>query len=134
MELLSTQFFIVKLSLVLGLIPLLPAFQDVRVVFFLQMCNFNSVRFFRETVSMGVESQAKTLKNLIRNIGSGLPTSPILGRKLSHQTSSGMQLASRLFTFCFILLYFCPLLFYKMIVVLTLVMKVLVAVAVWFEA
>ncbi|PSN38125.1 WD repeat-containing protein 91 [Blattella germanica] len=42
-----------------------------------------------ETGSTGGESQVKTLKNLIRNIGSGLPTSPILGRKVSHQTSIG---------------------------------------------
>ncbi|KAG8228533.1 hypothetical protein J437_LFUL008990 [Ladona fulva] len=34
------------------------------------------------------ESQSKTLKNLIRNIGSGLPTSPILGRKQSQNSSS----------------------------------------------
>lgn len=42
-----------------------------------------------ETGSTTGESQVKTLKNLIRNIGSGLPTSPILGRKVTHQTSTG---------------------------------------------
>ncbi|KAJ9585107.1 hypothetical protein L9F63_020547 [Diploptera punctata] len=44
-----------------------------------------------ETGSISGESQVKTLKNLIRNIGSGLPTSPILGRKASHQTSTGSR-------------------------------------------
>lgn len=51
-------------------------------------CDF--VDFYRETGSTGSESQAKTLKSLIRNFSSGLPTSPMLGRKVScHQTSSG---------------------------------------------
>ncbi|GFG39308.1 hypothetical protein Cfor_02233 [Coptotermes formosanus] len=36
-----------------------------------------------ESGSTGGESQAKTLKSLIRNISSGLPTSPMLGRKAS---------------------------------------------------
>jgi hypothetical protein len=49
----------------------------------------NSVNSSRETSSIAGESQAKTLKNLIRNIGSGLPTSPMLGRKMSYQSSSG---------------------------------------------
>lgn len=52
-------------------------------------CNF--VEFCRETGSTGAESQPKTLKSLIRNISSGLPTSPMLGRKASHQTSSGID-------------------------------------------
>jgi hypothetical protein len=51
--------------------------------------SYNLVNFSRESGSTGGESQAKTLKSLIRNIGSGLPTSPILGRKISHQSSSG---------------------------------------------
>jgi hypothetical protein len=43
-----------------------------------------------ESGSTGSESQAKTLKSLIRNFSSGLPTSPMLGRKVSsQQTSSG---------------------------------------------
>ncbi|XP_023724016.1 WD repeat-containing protein 91 isoform X2 [Cryptotermes secundus] len=42
-----------------------------------------------ETSSVAGESQAKTLKSLIRNIGSGLPTSPMLGRKVLCQSTSG---------------------------------------------
>jgi len=51
-------------------------------------CDF--VDFDRETGSAASESQSKTLKSLIRNFSSGLPTSPMLGRKVSsHQTVSG---------------------------------------------
>jgi hypothetical protein len=50
--------------------------------------NCDSVGFCRENGSTGSDSQAKTLKSLIRNISSGLPTSPMLGRKLSSQQAS----------------------------------------------
>ncbi|XP_067011129.2 WD repeat-containing protein 91 [Anabrus simplex] len=39
----------------------------------------------QEALSSSSDTQSKTLKNLIRNIGSGLPTSPILSRKVSQQ-------------------------------------------------
>ncbi|XP_014277435.1 WD repeat-containing protein 91 isoform X1 [Halyomorpha halys] len=45
----------------------------------------------QETPSSG-ESQGRILKNFIRTIGGGIPTSPILGRKpQSHDESSGVQ-------------------------------------------
>ncbi|GLH08025.1 Uncharacterized protein GBIM_13363 [Gryllus bimaculatus] len=42
-------------------------------------------RLFWEALSISAENQSKTLKSLIRNIGTGLPTSPILVRRVSQQ-------------------------------------------------
>ncbi|KAK7868098.1 hypothetical protein R5R35_005545 [Gryllus longicercus] len=39
----------------------------------------------QEALSISAENQSKTLKSLIRNIGTGLPTSPILVRRVSQQ-------------------------------------------------
>ncbi|CAB3359932.1 Hypothetical predicted protein [Cloeon dipterum] len=47
----------------------------------------------RETVSAttSVENQSLSLKNIMRNISGGIPTSPILGRKQQLQTSSSRR-------------------------------------------
>ncbi|XP_049957291.1 WD repeat-containing protein 91 [Schistocerca serialis cubense] len=47
----------------------------------------------QETLNSG-ESQSKTLKNLIRNIGSGLPASPILNRKSSQAGTVSRRMSS----------------------------------------